>query len=83
MAFSAEPQALPTDFALSNLHVRQQIFRIVAVDSTNKMLTLDKPLEYGIPVTSSSDGSAARGARARVQRPLPRLACLGFALRGQ
>ncbi|MBJ6761267.1 cellulose binding domain-containing protein [Myxococcaceae bacterium JPH2] len=59
VAFYAEQQALPTDYALSNLHMRQQIFRIVAVDTANKTLTVDKPLEYDVPVTSTSDGSAA------------------------
>lgn len=58
-AFYAEQQALPTEHALSNLHMRQQLFRIVAVDSGNKTLTLDKPLEYDVPVTSTSDGSAS------------------------
>ncbi|NTX35965.1 cellulose binding domain-containing protein [Myxococcus sp. CA033] len=58
-AFYAEQQALPTQHALSNLHMRQQLFRIAAVDTGNKTLTLDKPLEYDVPVTSTSDGSTA------------------------
>ncbi|MFB8079395.1 discoidin domain-containing protein [Streptomyces sp. NPDC056013] len=41
-----------------NLHMRQQIFQIAAVDTTGKNLTLDKPLEYDLPLNSTSDGSA-------------------------
>jgi hypothetical protein len=59
LAFYAQQQALPTSHPLQNLHMRQQLFRITAVDTTNKTLTLDKPLEYDVPVTSTSDGSAA------------------------
>ncbi|MFI6325583.1 glycosyl hydrolase family 8 [Nonomuraea sp. NPDC050556] len=42
-----------------NLHMRQQIFQITAVDATAKNVTIDKPLEYDVPVNSTSDGSAA------------------------
>ncbi|MEZ0076406.1 discoidin domain-containing protein [Planotetraspora sp. GP83] len=42
-----------------NLHMRQQIFQIAAVDATNKTVTIDKPLEYDLPLNSTSDGSAA------------------------
>jgi Cellulose binding domain len=58
MNFYALQQALPTDQPLKNIHMRQQIFTIASVDSTNRTLTLDKPLEYDVPVTSTSDGSA-------------------------
>ncbi|MCP3098013.1 cellulose binding domain-containing protein [Myxococcus sp. K15C18031901] len=58
LAFYAEQEAYPTAHTLANLHMRQQLFRIVAVDTTNRTLTLDKPLEYDVPVTSTSDGSA-------------------------
>lgn len=54
--FYAAQQALPTDHGLQNLHMRQQIFRVVAVDG--KTVTLDKPLEFDVPVDSTSDGSA-------------------------
>lgn len=43
---------------MDNLHMRQQIFTVTAVDATARTLTLDKPLEYDVPVTSVSDGSA-------------------------
>ncbi|GLZ79431.1 hypothetical protein Afil01_42380 [Actinorhabdospora filicis] len=39
-----------------NLHMRQQIFTVTKVDG--KTITLDKPLEYDVPVSSTSDGSA-------------------------
>lgn len=55
MKFYAEQEALPTKHGLQNLHMRQQIFRVVAVDG--KTLTLDKPLEFDVPVDSTSDGS--------------------------
>jgi hypothetical protein len=44
---------------MSNLHMRQQIFTITAVNSTAKSITLDKPLEYDVPINSTSDGSTA------------------------
>jgi hypothetical protein len=40
-----------------NLHMRQQIFGIVAVDENTKTITVDKPLEFDVPVDSTSDGS--------------------------
>jgi hypothetical protein len=53
--FYAEQEALPTDHDLQNIHMRQQIFRVVAVDG--KKITLDEPLEFDVPVDSTSDGS--------------------------
>lgn len=55
MDFYAEQQALPTDHELQNLHMRQQIFRVTKV--AGKVVTLDKPLEFDVPVDSTSDGS--------------------------
>lgn len=40
-----------------NLHMRQEMFRIAAIDATAKTVTLDRPLEYDLPVDSTSDGS--------------------------
>ncbi|MGW5704520.1 cellulose binding domain-containing protein [Amycolatopsis japonica] len=51
-------QATPTTFPLLNMHMRQQIFTIAALDTTARTITLDKPLEYDVPVNSTSDGSA-------------------------
>ncbi|MFJ3902948.1 glycosyl hydrolase family 8 [Streptomyces sp. NPDC090025] len=42
-----------------NLHMRQQIFQIASVDTAGKNLTIDKPLEYDLPLNSTGDGSAA------------------------
>jgi hypothetical protein len=53
--FYAEQEALPTEHELGNLHMRQQILRVVAVDG--KTVTLERPLEFDVPVDSTSDGS--------------------------
>jgi len=57
IAFYDQQQALPTDHDLRNLHMRQQIFRITEVDEDAGTITLDKPLEFDVPVSSVSDGS--------------------------
>ncbi|MFJ4632919.1 glycosyl hydrolase family 8 [Streptomyces sp. NPDC088847] len=57
--FYDQQKALPTEYPLLNMHMRQQIFRIASVDSSNRTVTLDKPLEYDVPVNSTSDGSPA------------------------
>ncbi|HET6357457.1 right-handed parallel beta-helix repeat-containing protein [Streptomyces sp.] len=59
LKFYAQQGIKPGDGALQNIHMRQQIFTIAAVDTANRTLTLDKPLEYDLPVSSTSDGSAA------------------------
>jgi hypothetical protein len=41
-----------------NMHMRQQIFKIVAVNATTKTITIDKPLEFDLPMNSTADGSA-------------------------
>lgn len=59
--FYEQMNAVPaggSDGQLENLHMRQQIFTVTAVDQANKTVTLDKPLEYDVPVDSGSDGSA-------------------------
>lgn len=50
-------QATPTEFPLENLHMRQQMFMVTAGDPLAATITLDKPLEYDLPVNSTSDGS--------------------------
>ncbi|OLF13228.1 hypothetical protein BLA60_07780 [Actinophytocola xinjiangensis] len=57
VAFYEQQQALPTDHDLRNLHMRQQIFRITEVDEDARTITLDRPLEFDVPVSSVSDGS--------------------------
>jgi cellulose binding protein with CBM2 domain len=56
--FYEQQKATGTEFPLLNTHMRAQIFAITAVDTANKTVTVDKPLEYDVPVTSTSDGSA-------------------------
>ncbi len=41
-----------------NGHMRAQVFTIVAVDAAARTVTIDKPLEFDLPATSASDGSA-------------------------
>lgn len=59
MNFYRQMKAVPTDYPLQNLTMRQQIFQITGVGttSTDRWITIDKPLEYDVPVTSISDGS--------------------------
>jgi hypothetical protein len=57
MSFYEDQQALPTEHELQNLHMRQQIFTVTAVDEDSGTITLDHPLEYDVPVDSTSDGS--------------------------
>jgi hypothetical protein len=42
-----------------NGHMRAQVFTVVAVDASAKTVTLDKALEFDLPASSTSDGSAA------------------------
>ncbi len=58
VAFYEQQKATGAGFPLLNTHMRAQIFRISAVDTANRTVTVDKPLEYDVPVTSTSDGSA-------------------------
>ncbi|MEU1393111.1 MULTISPECIES: endonuclease/exonuclease/phosphatase family protein [unclassified Nonomuraea] len=46
---------------MENLHMRQQMFRVVRLDATAKTITLDRPLEWDLPVDSTSDGSTPLG----------------------
>ncbi|WP_051794671.1 hypothetical protein [Kibdelosporangium aridum] len=59
--FYQQQQALPTSWPLLNMHMRQQIFTITAVNTSQRTITLDKPLEFDVPVNSTSDGSPAIG----------------------
>ena len=58
VGFYAQQNITADDGTLLNQHMRQQIFTITAVDTTNRTVTVDKPLEYDVPVESTSDGSA-------------------------
>jgi hypothetical protein len=59
MKFYQQQQATGTEFPLLNMHMRAQIFTVVSVDAGARTVTVDKPLEYDVPVNSTSDGSAA------------------------
>jgi hypothetical protein len=69
MKFYQEQDALPTDNELQNLHMRQQIFRVTKVDG--KIITLDKPLEFDVPVDSTSDGSEEIDGKAYESKVAP------------
>ncbi|WP_439657456.1 cellulose binding domain-containing protein [Lentzea sp. HUAS TT2] len=57
--FYEQQQATGTEFPMLNMHMRQQIFTVASVSGT--AVTLDKPLEFDVPVNSTSDGSAPIG----------------------
>src|SRR5205814_9628644 len=61
MKFYQQQNATGTAFPLLNMHMRQQIFTINALHTANHTITLDKPLEYDVPVSSTSDASAPIG----------------------
>ncbi|TVT51469.1 hypothetical protein FNH05_14830 [Amycolatopsis rhizosphaerae] len=71
MAFYQQQQALPTDQELQNQHMRQQIFTIAAVNPAEHTITLDKPLEFDVPVNSVSDGSAKIGGKVYDSKAAP------------
>lgn len=56
--FYQSMDAVSATYPEENLQMRQQIFTISAVDTTNHTVTIDKPLEYDMPIDSTSDGSA-------------------------
>ncbi|MGZ3146124.1 right-handed parallel beta-helix repeat-containing protein [Lentzea chajnantorensis] len=55
--FYEQQNATGTPHPLLNMHMRQQIFTVASVSGTT--VTLDKPLEFDVPVNSTSDGSPA------------------------
>ncbi|MGW6746200.1 hypothetical protein ACWGDX_36625 [Streptomyces sp. NPDC055025] len=57
--FYEEQHVVPTEHPLLNMHMRQQIFKIVEVSATDKAIKLRTPLEFDVPVNSTSDGSTA------------------------
>ncbi|WP_209439714.1 discoidin domain-containing protein [Streptomyces flavochromogenes] len=66
-----QQQTITDSSTYVNQHMRQQIFQIAAVDSAGRNLTLDKPLEYELPLDSTSDGSAAIGGTVYPSRVTP------------
>jgi YD repeat-containing protein len=57
LKFYQEMKAVPTEHQLQNLHMRQQMMMVTAGDPLARTLTLDKPLEYDVPINSTADGS--------------------------
>ncbi|RFS86233.1 hypothetical protein D0T12_06350 [Actinomadura spongiicola] len=55
--FYEQMKAVPTQHPLENLHMRQQMMMVTAGDPLERTLTLDKPLEYDVPINSVADGS--------------------------
>ncbi|MHA7962083.1 GDSL-type esterase/lipase family protein [Streptomyces sp. L500] len=53
------------DGRLENLHMRQQVFTIASVDAARHTVTIDKPLEFDVPVDSTSDGSPPLGVNGK------------------
>ncbi|MET8540911.1 hypothetical protein ABZW03_09675 [Kitasatospora sp. NPDC004799] len=56
-----EQQGVSDRSQMDNLHMRQQMFRVSSLDAAAKTVTLDRPLEWDVPVDSTSDGSPALG----------------------
>ncbi|MFC5667958.1 hypothetical protein ACFP3U_33960 [Kitasatospora misakiensis] len=56
-----EQQGVSDRSQMDNLHMRQQMFRLTAIDASARTVTLDRPLEWDLPVDSTSDGSPALG----------------------
>ncbi|WP_240981620.1 MULTISPECIES: endonuclease/exonuclease/phosphatase family protein [unclassified Streptomyces] len=66
---------------LDDLHMRQQVFRISSVDADQRTVTIDKPLEFDLPVDSLSDGSAPIDGQTRYPSkvtPLKMITDVGF-----
>ncbi|MDX3074828.1 endonuclease/exonuclease/phosphatase family protein [Streptomyces sp. MI02-7b] len=66
-----EQQGVTDRAAMENLHMRQQMFRVTAVDSTAKTIRLDRPLEWDLPVDSTSDGSDSLGTTPYASKVTP------------
>ncbi|WP_414721831.1 ribosome-inactivating family protein [Streptomyces sp. 796.1] len=75
-----EQQGALDDRRYDDLHMRQQVFRIDAVDAENHTVTIDKPLEFDLPVDSTSDGSLPIGSTAYTSKvtPLKMVVGVGF-----
>ncbi|MDX2815695.1 hypothetical protein PV410_24520 [Streptomyces sp. PA03-5A] len=56
---------------MEDLHMRQQMFRVLDVDADAKTIRLDRPLEWDLPVDSTSDGSEALGDKPYASKVTP------------
>ncbi|MEU3567545.1 endonuclease/exonuclease/phosphatase family protein [Kitasatospora sp. NPDC036755] len=66
-----EQQGVSDRSQMDNLHMRQQMFRVTGFDGTAKTVTLDRPLEWDLPVDSTSDGSPALGDKPYASKVTP------------
>ncbi|MFF0305275.1 endonuclease/exonuclease/phosphatase family protein [Streptomyces sp. NPDC004562] len=66
-----EQQGVSDEGAMDDLHMRQQMFRVVGVDADAKTIRLDRPLEWDLPVDSTSDGSEALGEKPYASKVTP------------
>jgi hypothetical protein len=71
VTFYAQQNIAPSDGTLLNQHMRQQIFTVTGVDTANRTVTVDKPLEFDVPVDSTSDGSPAIDSAAYASKVSP------------
>jgi hypothetical protein len=69
--FYEQQQATGTEWPLLNMHMRQQVFQVAAADASARTITLDRPLEYDVPINSTSDGSPAIDGTVYVSRVAP------------
>ncbi|RKT19074.1 hypothetical protein BX285_3519 [Streptomyces sp. 1114.5] len=66
-----EQQGVSDRSQMDNLHMRQQMFRVNSLDTAAKTVTLDRPLEWDLPVDSTSDGSPALGDKPYASKVTP------------
>ncbi|NEA49489.1 RICIN domain-containing protein [Streptomyces sp. SID10815] len=66
-----EQQGVSDRGSMDDLHMRQQMFRVTGVDATARTITLDRPLEWDLPVDSTSDGSPALGDKPYASKVTP------------
>ncbi|MFC8424151.1 endonuclease/exonuclease/phosphatase family protein [Streptomyces sp. NPDC057236] len=66
-----EQQGITDTSLMESLHMRQQMFRLVGKDTVAKTITLDRPLEWDLPVDSVSDGSAPLGSTPYASKVTP------------
>ncbi|MFF2659626.1 endonuclease/exonuclease/phosphatase family protein [Kitasatospora sp. NPDC058032] len=66
-----EQQGVSDRSQMDNLHMRQQMFRVNAIDAAARTVTLDRPLEWDLPVDSTSDGSTPLGDKPYASKVTP------------
>ncbi|WP_329040357.1 hypothetical protein OHT61_21045 [Streptomyces sp. NBC_00178] len=66
-----EQQGVSDEGMMEDLHMRQQMFRVLDVDAGARTIRLDRPLEWDLPVDSTSDGSDALGDKPYASKVTP------------